>query len=147
MARTGKNSTRRRVVTDWAPHPDLLVSKTAADYLARPPTMMLSRKQIRRALQMADPNDKRVPDGLAVAALRLLFSAPPDWLREHHAALVAKGIPQVRHEVALGPAAPGTVLPQRERPEPRTPPTVPVPTRPALIPTFLAAPSGYDDGT
>ncbi|WP_175410905.1 hypothetical protein [Streptomyces sp. TRM64462] len=143
-------------LTDWVPHPELLVSKTAAGYLGRTPDHVLTAKQVRKAVQLAHDVHGVVPDSLTVAQLRVLFTSPPDWLLDHHRALVAKGVATVRHEVVLldepapvaeraaaaqptpaAPAAPAAPPP----PEPvsgtvrRQPPPVPV-QRASLMPVF-----------
>ncbi|WP_236244325.1 hypothetical protein [Streptomyces sp. CC210A] len=88
-------------MTRWNPHPELLVSKAAAGYLARQPDTVLTQKQVLRALQIPHDVHGRVPDGLTVAQLRALFTAPPDWLLAQHRGLEAKGVATARHEVRL----------------------------------------------
>ncbi|UGY91191.1 hypothetical protein [Streptomyces gobiensis] len=104
----------------------ILVSKRAADYLARPPEAVLTRKQVRKALQLANDTENRVPGDLTVAQLRVLMSQPPQWLVRHHRALVEKGVPQVRHAVAL-PGQRAVAARQAEQAD-----------RPDLMPLFTA---------
>ncbi|MGW1195089.1 hypothetical protein ACWD4B_04410 [Streptomyces sp. NPDC002536] len=75
-------------------HPDILISKRAADFLGRTPETQLTPKQVQKALQMSHDTEGRITGPLSVAQFRLLLVQPPEWLLEHHRGLVAKGIPQ-----------------------------------------------------
>ncbi|MCH0540160.1 hypothetical protein I3F58_11375 [Streptomyces sp. MUM 203J] len=104
-------------MTRWHPHPELLVSKAAAGYLTRQPDTVLTKKQVSRALQIPHDVHGRVPDGLTVAQLRVLFATPPQWLLEQHRTLEAKGVATARYEVRLpaeSPAAEPAEHPRRE---------------------------------
>ncbi|GAA4915944.1 hypothetical protein ACFPM3_21800 [Streptomyces coeruleoprunus] len=105
-------------MTHWTPHPELLVSRTAADYLSRKPATVLTEKQVRRAVQVAHDVKGLIPASLTVAQLRVLFTAPPDWLLDHHRTLIAKGVATARHEVVLEDGA----EPPRPRETPEPPP-------------------------
>lgn len=126
-------------MTHWTPHPELLVSKTAAGYLSRKPDAVLTKKQVCKAVQLAHDTKGLVPDSLTVAQLRVLFTGPPDWLLDHHRALVAKGVASARYEVVLEDAeqvqreAAPAPCPQPPTPSPRQPRE---PERPSLIPVF-----------
>ncbi|GHF33245.1 hypothetical protein [Streptomyces morookaense] len=86
-------------------HPEILISKRAADFLGRAPETLLTPKQVQKALQMSHDTQGRITGPLSVAQFRLLLAQPPEWLLEHHRGLVAKGIPQQGRPAPPRPAA------------------------------------------